>query len=254
MNSTTKQREIIFPCVKPIWPAPPSIHAYTTVRSDGFSRSPYDSFNLSQHVGDDPLAVSVNRAKLTLVLKLPTDPIWLQQAHSNKVVPAHEITAGTQADASYTDQFNVVCAILTADCLPLLLTDRQGSKVAAIHAGWRGLAAGVIDATVRELHIPGNELLAWLGPTISAEHYEVGNEVRDAFVQQHAEAKAAFTGTTQNKWQADLYLLARQCLNRLGVNQIYGGEFCTYTHQNFFFSHRRDQGITGRMATLIWKI
>jgi YfiH family protein len=254
MVSTIKQDAIIFPCIKPDWPAPSFVRAYTTVRSGGFSRSPYDTFNLAKHVDDDPLAVSVNRAKLILALKLPSDPIWLEQIHSNKVVCAHEITAGVKADASYTDKANVVCAILTGDCLPLLITDQQGSKVAAIHAGWRGLAAGVIEAAIKKLRIPGNELLAWLGPTISAKHYEVGEEVRKAFVKQYPQAQEAFTATTKQKWRADLYLLARQYLNRLGINQIYGGEFCTYTDKDLFFSHRRDRGTTGRMATLIWKI
>jgi YfiH family protein len=255
MTSTTQPEEIIFPCIKPTWPAPSTIRAYTTTRSGGFSRSPYDYFNLSKNVGDDPLAVSVNRAKLAIVLKLPADPLWLEQTHSNKIVAAHKITDTVQADASYTDKPHVVCAVLTADCLPLLLTNQEGSKVAVVHAGWRGLAAGVIEATFDKLGVSGNTLLAWLGPAISAKHYEVGNEVRDIFIHKHAEATAAFKPMAdKKKWQADLYLLARQHLNRLGVTRIYGGNFCTYANEDFFFSHRRDQGVTGRMATLIWKI
>jgi YfiH family protein len=254
MNSPSKSNRIVFPCVKPIWPAPACVRAYTTVRSGGFSRPPYDSFNLGKHVGDDWLAVTVNRTKLTLALKLPRDPIWLEQTHGTNVVNANKVAVGVVADAAYADQPGAVCAILTADCLPLLLTDKKGSKVAAVHAGWKGLAAGIIEATVKELNLPPNELLVWLGPAISTEHYEVGEEVRQAFVQQHSEAKKAFTPHEHQKWLADLYLLANQALHRLGVTHIYGGDFCTYSQQDLFYSHRRDKGKTGRMATLIWKI
>lgn len=241
----------------PDWPAPANVRACCTTRQGGVSQAPYAGFNLGDHVGDDPRAVQANRAYLQQALSLPAQPAWLQQVHGTTVLRLPQAKAhGAQADASVTAQPGRVCAVLTADCLPLLFCDRKGTAVAAAHAGWRGLAAGVIEATVAELAVAPEALLVWLGPAIGPAAFEVGEEVRQAFVAHDAQAAAAFTvsgtsATDSGRWLADLYALARQRLQRLGVTQIYGGGLCTYTDQQRFYSYRRD-GTTGRMASLIW--
>lgn len=230
--------------IRPVWPAPKNVRAFTTTRASG---------NLADHVNDDPAIVAKNRARLVQELQLPNEPIWLQQTHSACTVVADSAVNKANADASYTTKPNIVCTVLTADCLPLLMCDRQGSCVAAVHAGWKGLAAGVVESAINALPVAANQLLVWLGPGIGANVYEVGSDVRDAFMQYMPEAALAFTPYKSNKWLADMYLLARQRLQKLGVlpEAIFGGDYCTYSDSERFYSYRRD-GQTGRMANLIW--
>jgi len=237
----------------PDWEAPANIKAYTTLRRQGgISLPPYDDFNLAAHVGDNPEHVATNRQRLATALGLPEEPIWLKQTHSTIVVEALPKNRDTTADASFTTHPHGVCAVLTADCLPILLCDKNASQVAAVHAGWRGLADGVIEATLQTFSIPKKNILAWLGPAIGPQQFEVGKEVYDIFVTQNAQAAHAFTTHTQQTWLADIYALARLRLRAQGVTAIYGGNFCTFTEADRFFSYRRDQGRTGRMASLIW--
>lgn len=235
----------------PEWPAPKTIRAAVTTRLGGVSQSPYTSFNLAAHVGDNPTAVHENRTRLRGALALPAEPLWLKQVHGITVVDAAQADVEPEADGVFCAQPGIVCAILTADCLPVLLCNRQGTKVAALHAGWRGLVGGVIEAGVKALNLPGNELLAWLGPAIGPEKFEVGAEVRTVFVQHDPQAASAFRATREGKYLANIYLLARQRLQKLGLAGVYGGGLCTVTDSARFFSYRRD-GVTGRMATLIW--
>lgn len=228
------------------------MHALSTTRQGGVSQPPYASFNLGAHVGDDPAAVAANRALLRQ--QLPAEPAWLNQVHGIHVVDAASV-AGTpvDADASFSRTPGVVCAVMTADCLPVLFTDRAGSVVAAAHAGWRGLLAGVLEATLAAMACPAHEVLAWCGPAISRDAFEVGSEVRAAFVAHNPAAAAAFSPLPDGKWLADLPGLARQRLLAAGVpdNQCVDSELCTVIEREQFFSYRRD-GCTGRMASLIW--
>ncbi len=237
--------------VKADWPAPDNIYAGTTLRTGGESIGSYDSYNLAAHVGDDLNAVEKNRQYLKYMLNLPADPFWLDQNHSNKVINIDEGGQNLIADASYSLKPEAVCAVLTADCLPVLLCNQQGTKIAAVHAGWRGLLDGVIENTVSELK--DNNLMAWFGPAIGPESFEVGNEVFDVFFNKSHLFSSAFQSKNQAKWLLDIYKLARLMLNNVGVKKIYGGNFCTMTEQKQFFSYRRD-GKTGRMASLIWRI
>lgn len=237
--------------IYPDWPAPSQVQAAVTTRAGGFSRGPYNALNLADHVGDDAHAVRRNRALLRQTLDLPAEPLWLRQVHGIEVVDAAQAPAGATADASFTDRPSVVCAVLTADCLPVFLCDAQGTRVALIHAGWRGLAAGVVENGVGALKRPPAQLLAWLGPAIGARAFEVGPEVRAQFVDQDAQAAAAFVPGRNDRWYADLYALARRRLQRLGVEQVYGGRLCTVRERDRFFSYRRD-GVCGRMASLVW--
>ena len=234
------------------WPAPANVHAGTSWRQGGISQGAYASLNLALHVGDDVQAVLENRQRLGL----PAEPVWLNQVHGLTVVDAGKVRQKVselpiEADASYTNQAGVICTVLTADCLPVLLCDRAGSRVAAVHAGWRGLVAGVIEDTVMALQLPGDQLLAWLGPAIGPESYEVGDEVRETFLQQDAEARTAFRPSRSDHWWMDIYQLARQQLAKVGVTGVFGGEHCTYQDKERFYSYRRD-GVTGRMASVIW--
>lgn len=232
------------------WPAPDFIKAGTTNRKGGVSPAPYSSFNLATHVGDKPEAVNKNRQ----MLDLPNEPQWLEQIHSTKAVLLPSEALIPKADAVYTTNENIVCAVMTADCLPLLITDKEGSCVAAIHAGWRGLCDGIIEETIRKLPVEPQSLLVWLGPAIGPNVYEVGKEVYDAFTldkQDDSEAKQAFTAVAEQHWLLDMYRMATLRLNKLGVMNIYGGNRCTYSEKEQFFSYRRD-GVTGRMASLIW--
>jgi YfiH family protein len=239
------------PFLLPCWPAPAGVHAATTLRTGGVSAGPYASLNPALHVGDDPKAVVRNRQFICEKLALPSEPFWLEQIHGNKIVKAATETGLPQADASYTDAPGVVCAVLTADCLPLLLCSSDGQRIAAVHAGWRGLAAGIIGNAVAALG--GKDLLVWLGPAIGPERFEVGEDVRAAFVQQSPVFAEAFRPhREEGKWLADIYRLARIELNALGITSIYGGRFCTVAEPDRFFSYRRDT-VTGRMATLIWR-
>ena len=240
--------------IVPGWPAAPQVRAVCTTRHGGFSRGPYASMNPATHVGDDPAAVLANRKALQQVLQLPVEPRWLQQMHGTTVINANEpVEAGRvpAADAAHCSQPGVVCVVLTADCLPVLLCDLAGRHVAALHAGWRGLADGVIEQTIDAMQQPGETLLAWLGPAIGPAAYQVGGEVRDAFLGHDKQAEAAFQPGPDGSWMADLYQLGRQRLVERGVSAIYGGNECSFTDAGRFFSYRRD-GVTGRMATLIW--
>lgn len=240
--------------IQPDWPAPATVRAVATTRTGGVSAGPYASLNLGDHVDDDPAAVVANRRRLVEVLGLPAEPAWLAQVHGVAVAEAGQAAPGTRADAAIARRPGAVCAVLTADCLPVLFCDRAGRHVAAAHAGWRGLAAGVLEATVAALAAsgaPAHTLLAWLGPAIGPRAYEVGDDVRGAFLQADAAAVSAFAASRPGHWWLDLYTAARSRLDQAGVTAIYGGGFCTHADAARFFSHRRD-GVTGRQATLVW--
>ena len=239
--------------LQPDWPAPPAVRAAITTRSGGVSRGCYASLNLGDHVGDDPAVVAENRAILRQQLDLPSEPHWLVQVHGCQVVRAENSLPGCQADAVCSRIPGQVCAVLTADCLPLLICDRQGERICAVHAGWRGLAGGVIESAIAAMQRPASELLVWLGPAIGADAFEVGEDVRQAFVSHSAEAEEAFVATAGGHWLADIYTLSRQRLAGLGVGFVGGGEYCTVSDRERFFSYRRD-GVTGRMASLIWSL
>jgi len=236
----------------PNWPAPPNVHAASTLRSGGVSHPPYDSFNLASHVGDDTQCVAENRSTLRGSLDLPCEPAWLNQVHGTAVVEAGIWSEPPTADACVTRVTNRVCVVMTADCLPVLFSSDDGLHVGAAHAGWRGLSAGVLDRTVQAFGVPGERLMAWMGPAIGQAAFEVGDEVRAAFLADDAAAVDAFEVNARGRWQCDLYALARRRLQRLGVQQVSGGEYCTHREPEKFFSYRRD-GQCGRMATLIWR-
>ncbi len=236
--------------IAPGWPAPKGIYAASTLRSGGVSVGEYATLNLGDHVADGATAVTTNRQRLQQALALPTAPSWLTQVHGVDCVDAADSALGCEADASFTIRPGVVCTVLTADCLPLLLCDKNGAAVAAVHAGWRGLAAGVIESTIAAMG-KGRALMAWLGPAIGPQRFEVGAEVRAAFVARDAEATAAFMPGEDGRWLADLYQLAKIILKKQGISDIYGGQWCTVSEPENFYSYRRD-GVTGRMATLIW--
>ena len=235
----------------PEWPAPAGVRALSTRRGGGVSPAPFDSLNLGAHVGDAPAAVTENRQRLRLAAQLPAEPTWLAQVHGTHVVDLDSPQPAIPADAAITRRRDRVCAILTADCLPVLFAAESGDLVGAAHAGWRGLAGGVLEATVRALGVPPTTLLAWLGPAIGAQHFEVGAEVRDALLRDDPEALAAFEPNARGRFMADLAALARRRLERLGLERIHGAGDCTYAQTDRYFSHRRD-GTTGRQATLIW--
>jgi hypothetical protein len=237
--------------LKPDWPCPPGVKACSSTRLGGVSLPPYDSLNLGLHVDDDPHAVVTNRQRLQAIAGLPAEPLWLEQVHGTKVVDAKDWQLGCEADAIFSRQPGEVCAIMTADCLPVLFCDREGKQVAAAHAGWRGLLNGILQQTVEQFDGPHSDVLAWLGPAIGPQQFEVGAEVYAAFCERYPEAKAAFKRVDETHFLADIYLLARQQLSALGISAVYGGEHCTVTEESLFFSYRRD-GVTGRMASLIW--
>lgn len=235
----------------PNWPAPQQIKACTTTRQGGISQAPFDTLNLASHVTDSLLAVENNRKNLYRDLGC-SPVIWLNQTHSTHVINADQPSVLLTADAIYSKKKNTVCAVLTADCLPILICNRQGSCVAAVHAGWKGLAGGVIEKTIRVLDTPIKDLLVWLGPTISQAAFTVGKDVYIAFTQQTAlHNDNAFKVVDSEHWLADLILLAKQRLLALGIQSIYSSDLCTYKNTDRFFSFRRDK-ITGRMASLIW--
>jgi polyphenol oxidase len=240
--------------LRPDWRAPQGVQAAFTLRAGGVSVAPYDSLNLGAHVGDEPAAVAANRQRVHALLGLPAEPVWLQQVHGAEVLDLDGYSrppVSASADAAVTREPGRVCAIQVADCMPVLFAARDGSAVGAAHAGWRGLAGGVLEATVRKLGVAPGELLAWLGPAISQEHFEVGDEVRAAFMSHDPAAAAAFVANTRGRWQCDLYGLARRRLAALGVRDVAGGSGCTFADAGRFFSYRRD-GQCGRMAALIW--
>jgi polyphenol oxidase len=234
------------------WPLPPGVRAAFTTRLGGVSRAPWDSFNLGAHVGDAPEHVAANRARLRELLALPGEPGWLGQVHGADVVELDAASGPVTADASVTSAAGKACLIMVADCLPVLFATRDGGRIGAAHAGWRGLAAGVLENTVRALGVPAGELTAWLGPAILQPNFEVGADVRDAFVAGDPGAADYFVPNARGRWQADLVGLARRRLRALGVTDVHGGEWCTFADARRFFSHRRD-GKGGRMAALIWR-
>jgi hypothetical protein len=240
-----------FRCLFPDWPAPPRIRALSTLRQGGVSNVPFDLLNLADHVGDDEDAVAINRERLMSAADLPSMPRWLRQVHGTNVIDAADVGDSREADASYTDKPGVICAVLTADCLPILLCDRPGQHVCAIHAGWRGLAAGVIESAISAWGISGGNIFAWLGPAIGPDAFEVGDEVRRQFIDSDESSRAAFRSSKDGRWLADIYHLARLRLAGQGVEHIYGGKWCTFSDPGSFYSYRRD-GNTGRMASMIW--
>jgi polyphenol oxidase len=234
------------------WPLPTGVHALVTTRQGGASSAPYHGFNLGTHVGDDPDAVARNRQVLRTFL--PAEPAWLNQVHGVDVADASNVRRPVDADASVAHAANAVCVVMTADCLPVLFARRDGTAVAAAHAGWRSLVGGVLEATVARLGGAGRDLTAFLGPAIGPHQFEVGPEVRAAFTQHDAAAAQAFRVGRGDRWMADIYLLARQRLHAAGIEPaaIFGGDMCTVTDNSRFFSYRRE-GKTGRMAALIWR-
>ena len=272
--------------ITPDWPSPPGVRAAFTLRTGGVSVAPYDSLNLGAGIGDSPEAVAENRRRVRERLRLPAEPVWLEQVHGVGVVelgigagaegpaaagvgvisgaagpPAPTVAMSADrldsavrpptGDASVARAAGNVCAIRVADCMPVLFAARDGSAVAAAHAGWRGLAGGVLEATVRRLGVPASQLIAWMGPAIGPAHFEVGDEVRAAFTATDADAASAFVANARERWQCDLYTLARHRLTAIGVSGIYGGGWCTFAESERFFSYRRN-GQCGRMAALIW--
>ncbi|GJH43756.1 peptidoglycan editing factor PgeF [Pasteurella canis] len=240
--------------IKPNWNGPDTVSAFSTLRQGGVSLPPYDSFNLGSHVGDDQNSVRTNRTLLVERLQLPQMPVFLEQIHSTKVIKLPITnTSSLTADAVYTDQPNQVCLVMTADCLPVLLTAEQGNEVAAVHAGWRGLCNGILEQTVAQFRCPKTKIIAWLGPAIGPKKFQVGQEVVEQFCKQNMQAGLAFKRdpNESGKYLGNLYLLATQRLNQLGITNISGGEYCTFTQHDQFFSYRRERQ-TGRMATLIW--
>ncbi len=235
--------------IYPDWPVPSRIKSLVTTRADGVSRGIYAGLNLGDHVGDSVVDVAQNRTVLRE--DLPADPHWLKQVHGATVAYADHLKELVEADAVIARRANTVLAILTADCLPVLFCTVDATVIAAAHAGWRGLAAGVLEQTVEMMERPSRQIMAWLGPAIGPRAYEVGDEVRRVFVAASPQSAAAFKGAGAGKWLMDIYALARLRLQRVGVTRIYGGDLCTYTDAERFYSYRRD-GVTGRMASLIW--
>ncbi len=237
--------------IRPCWPAPDHVHALITTRQGGCSDAPYHSLNLAAHVGDDPQRVACNRERLVRKLGLPAAPFWLEQVHGCDLVECDPAQQGARADAATTTRPGQVCAVLTADCLPLLLCNRTGTRVAAVHAGWRGLAAGVLERAVEAFDPAAGELLVWLGPAIGAAAFEVGDDVRQVFLARDPANEAAFVPGASGRWLADIYRLARIILAAYNPGFVGGGDYCTVSDSARFFSYRRD-GVTGRMASLIW--
>jgi YfiH family protein len=234
----------------PEWPAAARVRSLVTERAGGASSGSYAALNLGVHVGDSPERVAENRARLRAGVPLPSEPVWLEQVHGATVLDLDRDTV-VAADGAVTSRAGVVCAVLTADCLPVIFAARDGSRVGVAHAGWRGLLNGVLPAAVRALRTPPADIVAWLGPAIGAASYEVGAEVRDAYLTRDAAAAAAFAPNSRGRWHADLYALARASLAKAGIAEVHGGGFCTYREADRFFSHRREAPC-GRFATLVW--
>ena len=251
MNSNVNPSALI----RPNWDVPGNVHAVMTTRhapsfmNNAVARSAYGDFNLATHVGDNLTQVQENRQLLVDALKLPTPPIWLEQVHSNTIVKAEINSLNSSADASFSTEKNAVCVVMTADCLPVLICSMDGQKIAAVHAGWRGLASGIITHSIEALAT--KEVVVWLGAAIGKQCFEVGDDVRNIFIQKSTDYATAFQ-SHEAKWLADIYQLARVELAQLGILNVYGGEFCTMSDEDTFYSYRRDTH-TGRMATLIWR-
>jgi YfiH family protein len=235
------------------WPLPAGVHAAFTTRVGGVSSAPWDTFNVATHVGDAHGDVAANRARLKSLLALPAEPAWLSQVHGTVVADLDSQPQGViAADAAIARAPGRVCVVMVADCLPVLFCSRDGQRIGAAHAGWRGLASGVLEEIVKALGVPGDELTAWLGPAISQAHFEVGDEVRDTFLKADRAANSRFKMNARGRWQADLFGLARLRLASMGLTNVHGGDVCTYADRESFYSHRRD-GKGGRMAALIWR-
>ncbi|MBL1320448.1 MAG: peptidoglycan editing factor PgeF [Methylophaga sp.] len=239
------------PLIYPDWPAPDTVKAVSTTRQGGFSLPPFDSLNLGLHVSDSAAHVEKNCNHLIEIAQLPESPRWLNQVHGTTVSTASAWKIDDEADAMVSEQANQVCAIMTADCLPILLCNQRGDRVAAIHAGWRSLAAGIIEKTLQNFNCPPQQIMAWLGPAIGPTQFEVGTDVYQTFSQHSEQAQQAFVQTDATHYFADIYLLAKQRLNAQNIHAIFGGDCCTVSESTRFFSFRRD-GITGRMASMIW--
>ncbi len=237
--------------ILPEWPAPATVKSVVTTRNTGRSLPPFDSFNIADHVEDVAERVHANRQLLQDKLHLPAEPVWLQQVHGIRVVRAELAAEVEIADASTTEELNTVCTVMTADCLPVLLCNQAGTQVAAVHAGWRGLVDGILETSVNTFQQAGQELMAWLGPAIGPAAFEVGDEVRQMYLDADADLTDAFVAGIPGKWYLDIYTAAEIRLNKLGVTAIYGGGLCTHTDSTRFYSYRRD-GVTGRMASMIW--
>lgn len=237
--------------ITPDWPAPASVKAVSSTRLGGVSEGPFASLNVGLTAGDLRSIVTRNRALLRRAASMPAEPAWLQQVHGTELVELNgDDPQGVTADGSHTTRSSVVCAVMSADCLPVLLCNHAGTKVAALHGGWRGLAAGIINKGV-ERFAKSDRLLAWLGPAISVSAYEISAEVRDQFICKDETMATCFKPSRTGHWFADLYALARKQLASVGVTAVYGGQFCTYTQADKFFSFRRD-GKTGRMVSAVW--
>ena len=234
------------------WPAPDAVIAGTTLRFGGVSTGAFESLNLGAHVSDDKAAVDENRHRFAAFCELPSEPRWLRQVHGTTVVVDPAAADCAEADAAITRKPDVVCAVLTADCLPVIFSSADGAELAAAHAGWRGLASGVLEATIGEMSTAPADLLAWLGPAISQSAFEVGDEVREEFLARDPAAEEHFVSNEHGRWQADLYGLARLRLNGLGIGHISGGQYCTFSQPDRFFSYRRD-GACGRMASFVFR-
>lgn len=234
----------------PQWPAPDNIHCAITTRDGGVSLEPFSSFNLATHVNDDTSNVLNNRKLLSQKLKLPSEPVWLNQVHSNVVVNAADNNLNINADASFSDKANIVSIVMTADCLPVLFTNLEGTVIAAAHAGWRGLLNGILENTLAKMAVAPEKIIAYLGPAIGPNSFEVGEEVKQQFTAENSQTKSAFIKCKDNKFLADIYQIARLRLYSAGIKNIYGGGLDTMTDPRFY-SYRK-QSITGRMASLIW--
>ncbi len=237
------------------WPAPAGLHAGTSTRLYGVSQDPYASMNLGLHVDDDQQAVISNRKYLANLHGLPAEPFWLQQEHGTRIInlDTHDQDDDNTADGVFTTKPGIVCSVLTADCLPILISDEFGTEIAALHGGWRGLASGIIEKALPMFSSPPESLMVWMGPAISARNYEVGEEMKSSF--DHLEGvlqKDTFIPTSRDHWLVSLYRIAMLILKAQGVERIHGGQYCTYRDADLFYSHRRDEGKTGRMASLIW--
>ncbi len=244
--------------IEPDWPAPARVRAYSTTRDGGVGTGVYASLNLGDHVGDTPEGVARNRAILREHLQLPSDPLWLRQVHGcrlageDSAIPVDARTlGGCEADGAVSGEPGVVCVVMTADCLPVLMCDDRGTRVAAVHAGWRGLASGILERAIAAMGGASERILVWLGPAIGPDAFEVGPEVRARFLEADPASIDAFRASPDGRFLADLAGLARRRLARLGVTGVYGGGYCTHSDPRRFFSYRRD-GVTGRMASLIW--
>ena len=237
--------------LRPNWPVAERVKACVSTRLGGHSLPPYDSMNLALHVGDNELNVIKNRLELKKRLNLPSEPAWLEQVHGNKVVVAEQTHFSCQADATISFEAGYICAVMVADCLPVLFCDQSATRVGATHAGWRGLAKGILENTVEALDCDPAQLYAFLGPAIGLDAYQVGDMVRDAFLTQNDQYALCFLPDNQGAWRANLYQLARLKLRSMGVQNISGGLHCTYYDHKHFFSYRRE-GNTGRVAALIY--